>query len=449
MISFFRKLKKIIIIIWIFIVFGVFGFILINIWIDYPIVMTPLVFATALYLYNDHIKIKKKKEEIKKHNEVIKKRNETRLKAKEGDANACFDFGQILFSEKNDEIAIDWIKLAASKNEPRALLCMFEAYKKGLFGIPIDKIKANEFMVKASQLDQCDAKAIVDSQLSKRNKRQALEDKITELSKLAWNEYHIFGSAVDIDLMTGLEFEKFVGKLYSKLGYRVTFTKNNDQGTDVIAKKGDEKISIQTKRYKKSVGNKAVQETIAGASYHSCNKKAVVTNSNFTKSAIELAKRSNTELIDGEKLLSLVRVSSNENVKEFNWNDYFSLIKEISNFTKNIQIKIENTESELKYIDINEGYNSDSVKCRSFEWKYKCPLKWDELEKTESDDIKNCRQCGSKVYYVTDKILLKKYAYEGRCTASPIKKFDSLKHKNSIKNRRRNNEIELGMRANF
>lgn len=41
-----------------------------------------------------------------------------------------------------------------------------------------------------------------------------------------------------VDKMDGHNFEVFVGKLFTALGYKTTVTKqSNDQGVDVIAKK--------------------------------------------------------------------------------------------------------------------------------------------------------------------------------------------------------------------
>ena len=46
---------------------------------------------------------------------------------------------------------------------------------------------------------------------------------------------------------------------------------------------------------------------MASLKYYHCDKGMVVTTSTFTSSAIELAKANNIELIDGEKLESLIK----------------------------------------------------------------------------------------------------------------------------------------------
>jgi restriction system protein len=94
----------------------------------------------------------------------------------------------------------------------------------------------------------------------------------------------------DIDLMTGLEFEQFIAKLFEKKGYTVEVTKaSGDQGIDVIAEKGGTKIGIQAKCYSGTVGNSAVPEAVAGKQFYRCDKAMVITNNYFTPSATELA----------------------------------------------------------------------------------------------------------------------------------------------------------------
>ena len=110
-----------------------------------------------------------------------------------------------------------------------------------------------------------------------------------------------------IDRMSGKSFEKFVAKLYEKLGFTVTLTKESgDQGIDVIVKKTFRKIGVQTKRYRSNVGNGAVQEAVAGRKYYRLDKVCVVTNRYFTKAAKELAEANKVELIDRDGLKQMI-----------------------------------------------------------------------------------------------------------------------------------------------
>lgn len=117
----------------------------------------------------------------------------------------------------------------------------------------------------------------------------------------------------DIDLMTGLEFEAFCGKLFEKLGYLIQFTPSSgDQGIDLIANKNFQTIGIQVKRYSKKVTNTAIQEVAAGIKHYSLQKGLVITNNYFTDSAIELAASNNVILWDRDILkLKLREISNN------------------------------------------------------------------------------------------------------------------------------------------
>jgi hypothetical protein len=94
----------------------------------------------------------------------------------------------------------------------------------------------------------------------------------------------------DVDMMNGLEFEQFIALLFSKLGYQTEVTKaSGDQGIDVILSKNGKKIGIQAKCYAGKVGNKSIQEAVAGMKYYHLDKAMVVTNNSFTVSANQLA----------------------------------------------------------------------------------------------------------------------------------------------------------------
>lgn len=111
----------------------------------------------------------------------------------------------------------------------------------------------------------------------------------------------------DIDLMSGIEFEKYISRLFQSWGYKShTTQETNDQGVDVIAEKNGVKIAIQTKCYNGVVGNSAIQEIVAGMKFYDADKAMVITNSTFTKSAIELAKKNNVQLWDRKTLIEKI-----------------------------------------------------------------------------------------------------------------------------------------------
>jgi restriction system protein len=110
-------------------------------------------------------------------------------------------------------------------------------------------------------------------------------------------------SLSQIDTMTGIEFEHYVGELLKAQGYHIVYTPmSGDYGTDIIAKKEKQTYSIQLKRYAKSVGLEAVQQAVAGKTMYQCTDAMVITNSTFTKAAKTLAASNNCLLIDRRKL---------------------------------------------------------------------------------------------------------------------------------------------------
>jgi hypothetical protein len=103
----------------------------------------------------------------------------------------------------------------------------------------------------------------------------------------------------DIDMMDGVEFEKFIAALFSNMGYQTEITKGSgDQGIDVIATKNGKKIGVQAKRYSGTVGNGAIQEAVAGIKYYQLDKAVVVTNNFFSFSAQQLASANSIILWD-------------------------------------------------------------------------------------------------------------------------------------------------------
>lgn len=140
-----------------------------------------------------------------------------------------------------------------------------------------DKIESKEFLNRLS------------------NNQNNTEDDITEIEK--------------IDMMSGYQFEDFVMKLFEKMGYAVEHTPlSGDQGVDLIVKKGTQIIAIQTKCFRtQKIGNKAIQEVVAGAKFYGASKMIVVTNSYFTRSAIELASIHNVELWDRNVISSKIQ----------------------------------------------------------------------------------------------------------------------------------------------
>jgi HJR/Mrr/RecB family endonuclease len=105
---------------------------------------------------------------------------------------------------------------------------------------------------------------------------------------------------MDIDALSGIDFQTHVGRVLRSCGYDVMGTPvAGDQGGDLVAKKSGKTCVIQSKRSKNSIGNRAVQEAISAVQYYRADEGWVVTNSTFTRSARALAKQAKIKLIDG------------------------------------------------------------------------------------------------------------------------------------------------------
>lgn len=123
----------------------------------------------------------------------------------------------------------------------------------------------------------------------------------------------------EIDLMDGVQFENYLALLFHSRGYSVLPTKiSGDFGADLILKKSGKCIVVQAKRYSKPVGLKAVQEVNSAIKVYKAHEAWVVTNNEFTKSAITLARANDIRLIGRKELKSMIMqcntsASRNEN----------------------------------------------------------------------------------------------------------------------------------------
>lgn len=111
----------------------------------------------------------------------------------------------------------------------------------------------------------------------------------------------------EIDKMDGIQFEYYLKELFLSRGFSVEVTKAaGDYGGDLLLKQTGKKIVVQAKRHNKDVGIKAVQEVIGAKAYYSADEAWVVTNSYFTKAAIELAQKSGVRLVNRENLIDYI-----------------------------------------------------------------------------------------------------------------------------------------------
>lgn len=121
------------------------------------------------------------------------------------------------------------------------------------------------------------------------------------------NDFELPMTMEEIDNMDGLQFEDFLSKLFSKMGYGVQLTKaSGDQGADLIIEKYGDRTAVQAKCYTGNVGNAAVQEVIGAKNFYHCSEAIVVSNRYYTPSAMELAKVNSVDLWNRNKLVQLI-----------------------------------------------------------------------------------------------------------------------------------------------
>ena len=110
----------------------------------------------------------------------------------------------------------------------------------------------------------------------------------------------------EIDQMTGRQFEEYIGSLFASQGYSIKYTPaTGDYGADLILKKEQEVIVVQAKRYKQTVGVKAVQEVIPAIKMYNATAAWVITNSTYTKQSLTLAKRNHVRMIERDELIQM------------------------------------------------------------------------------------------------------------------------------------------------
>jgi restriction system protein len=127
------------------------------------------------------------------------------------------------------------------------------------------------------------------------------------LFHIKWKTNHNPTMAI-IDTMTGIEFEKYIARLLKIRGYaRVRLTEKYDYGIDIIASKDGVVWGIQVKRYNDLVKANAVRQAVTALRKYQCDRAMVVTNSEFSRVAIELARCNDCNLVDRPELSRWLR----------------------------------------------------------------------------------------------------------------------------------------------
>lgn len=108
---------------------------------------------------------------------------------------------------------------------------------------------------------------------------------------------------VDIDVMDGLEFEKFIAKVMATRGFsKIQLTERYDYGVDIIAHKDGVRWGVQVKRHSRMVKAEAVRQVVTALNKYKCQRAMVVTNSTFSRPAKVLAETNDCVLIGKDAL---------------------------------------------------------------------------------------------------------------------------------------------------
>lgn len=137
----------------------------------------------------------------------------------------------------------------------------------------------------------------------KRNKRSEKKEQKINIVQIA--KIH----NIDVvDQLSGVDFERFIEKIYKDKGYKTEITKaSHDGGADIIAEKGRDSICIQAKRRKKPIRKQAVYEAYFARKKYSVNRACIATNNVLTEQALNFANDYNIEVIDRYKILAIMR----------------------------------------------------------------------------------------------------------------------------------------------
>lgn len=107
--------------------------------------------------------------------------------------------------------------------------------------------------------------------------------------------------------LSDYEFEELCAGLFENVGFKVTHTKlSGDRGADLIIEKDFLTYAVQCKCFTTPIGNKAIQEAYSAKGIYNTANAAVITNSTFTKQAIEDAHALGVILWDYESLSILM-----------------------------------------------------------------------------------------------------------------------------------------------
>lgn len=118
-----------------------------------------------------------------------------------------------------------------------------------------------------------------------------------------------YRSLSDLKRMHPFKFEDYVAKLYKNMGYSVKQTKRTgDGGKDMVATKNGQTYFVECKRYSDPINVHKMRDFVGACVLGGKDVKGIyVTTSSFTNDAKSAANRIGIQMIDGNKLMSMIR----------------------------------------------------------------------------------------------------------------------------------------------
>ncbi len=119
-------------------------------------------------------------------------------------------------------------------------------------------------------------------------------------------------SMSQIDAISGVDFEDLLCWMFRYYGFKTKTTKRSgDYGVDLFAKSKHYEYCIQAKLYyNHSVGASAIQQINTALNYYHSDYAVVITNSRYSKQAVDMAQNLGVLLLDRTDLNSML-----ENIK--------------------------------------------------------------------------------------------------------------------------------------
>lgn len=108
--------------------------------------------------------------------------------------------------------------------------------------------------------------------------------------------------------LDGVSFERAVGRLYRKDGYKVEFTPiSSDGGVDLILKRNGEKIVVQCKAYTARVGVGTARELVAARADFGADRAILIAASGVTKPAAQYCAQRSISVLDATDMVAMHR----------------------------------------------------------------------------------------------------------------------------------------------